>query len=243
MGESQSLEAIILKRWDYGEKDQIVSFLSKEKGRLQGIAKGAKASLKRFGPALDLFCWVKIQVKERKNSSLVFIEQAQLLSNFPKIRSDYQAILLASGFLETSHRVYKEGQNDERAFRVLYRSLLHLEEASPCNKIFWSFLLESLQVMGLAPQMEQCIKCGSKEKTALRFFDLLGGGMLCEACYYPSQSFLELSSELQKCLENPAFLFETLKEKEEKVLNEVLLHHFRNHLHWDADWSRFLLVS
>ena len=71
MKERQSLEAIILKRWDYGEKDLIVSFLSREKGRLQGIAKGAKASLKRFGPALDLFAWVKLQVVERKNNLLI----------------------------------------------------------------------------------------------------------------------------------------------------------------------------
>lgn len=240
MSESLHLEGIVLKRWDYGEKDQIVSILTKEKGRLQGIAKGAKASRKRFGPALDLFCWIKVQIKEKSKSSLVFIEQAQAISNFPKIRSDYGAILMASGLLDMSHQIYHEGQADERAFHILLKSLSRLEREPLSTEIFWSFLLSSLHSTGLAPQVTQCVKCENKNLESLHHFDLLGGGMICEDCYYPSKIFLEVSQSLHSWMLNPSAALWSRLPQDERCLQELLMHHFKNQIHINPDWSRFL---
>ena len=46
-------KVIILKRISYGESDHIVSFFSRQSGRLSGIAKSAKKSQRRFGSSLE----------------------------------------------------------------------------------------------------------------------------------------------------------------------------------------------
>ncbi len=241
MSESESLEAIILRRWDYGEKDQIISFLSREKGRLQGIAKGAKASLKRFGPALDLFTWVKIQVRENKNTSLVFIEQAQALSNFPRLRQDYASILLASGLLELSHHLYKEGVAEEAAFTNLLESLKRLEEQGAHRRIFWSFLLKNFEILGWGLHLQTCFKCGKSLNEPFHFFDVEQGGGVCEECRVSSRKVFSLSLSLLEWMNNP-YQDKSISPEEEVLLQELLEKQYAHHLHLLPDWNRFLRI-
>ena len=46
-------QAIVLHAIDYAESDRIVSLYSQDFGKLRGIAKGAKKSLRRFGSSLE----------------------------------------------------------------------------------------------------------------------------------------------------------------------------------------------
>ena len=52
---SHKTEAIVLRCLDYGESDRIVTFYTRDYGKLRGIAKGARRSRKRFANALELF--------------------------------------------------------------------------------------------------------------------------------------------------------------------------------------------
>ena len=45
--------AIIMRINEYGESDLLVSFFTPDRGRLEGIAKGARRSFKRFVNCLD----------------------------------------------------------------------------------------------------------------------------------------------------------------------------------------------
>ena len=52
---SKDMTAIVLRVNDLGESDKIVTFYSKQEGKLAGIAKGAKKSKKRFSNKLEIF--------------------------------------------------------------------------------------------------------------------------------------------------------------------------------------------
>jgi DNA repair protein RecO (recombination protein O) len=52
---SHKTEAIVLRRFDYGESDWIVTFYTSDFGKIRGIAKGARRSQKRFANTLELF--------------------------------------------------------------------------------------------------------------------------------------------------------------------------------------------
>lgn len=239
MNQSQSLEAIVLRRWDTGEKDQIISFLSREKGRLQGIAKGAKVSLKRFGPALDLFSWIRLQVKERKNTSLLYIEQAQVISNFPQLRQNYASILIASGLLELSHHLFKEGLAEEAAFFNLLESLKKLEEQGAQRRVFWSFLLKNFEILGWGLHLQTCFKCGKSLTEDFHFFDVEQGGGVCETCRASSRKVFSLSLSLLEWMNNPS-QEKGISPEEEALLQELLEKQYIHHLHLLPDWNRFL---
>lgn len=241
INESQAIECLVLRRWDYGEKDQIISLLSREKGRIQGIAKGAKASLKRFGPALDLFSWIRVQIKERKNSSLLFIEQAQVISNFPKLRQDYASILIASGLLDLSHALFKEGVSEEGAFQNLLESLTQLENNGAKRRVFWSFLIKSLELLGWGLHLNQCKECKRSLKDQSCLFDAEHGLVFCENCKLNSPRLYALSRTLtswmrdthQDCL---------FTSQDEALMQELLEKYCQQHLHLEPDWNRFLKI-
>jgi DNA replication and repair protein RecO len=65
--------AVILTIRDYGDIDRIVTFYTSDFGKVSGIAKGAKKSLKRFGAALDLFSHVNLSFFTKETLSLVRI--------------------------------------------------------------------------------------------------------------------------------------------------------------------------
>ncbi|MFO1518893.1 MAG: DNA repair protein RecO [bacterium] len=245
MSEKVSAESIILKRWDYAEKDQIVSFVTADRGRLQGIAKGAKASRHRFAGSLDLFCHSRVIFREKKNSGLVVLEEAKLIEGFPRIRSDYNAILLASGLLEMSYRFYHEGDRACPSFGILLKALRYLEGREAKREIFWRTLLNNLDAIGLAPQFFRCVRCDPEASSILLGFDPIGGGMICNRCTGGDSPWMKVPDSLLHWLkcdgEQGAEL--CLEETDETVLGKILRHHVKMQMDLDLEWNRFLQFS
>src|SRR4030095_10706964 len=241
MKETIKVRAIILKRWDYGEKDQIVSFLGEGVGRLQGIAKASKGSRRRFSGALDLFSLSELQFQERKASSLVFLEQARLISGFSGIRSNYNAILLASGLIETVYQLYREGSGAEASsFQILLNSLKALEKGGEPRGVFWKALLQHLTVGGMAPEFFFCVRCRSAEGP-FAGFEPSAGGMICLNCAGSSVFRLLVPDSLRFSLlrSHPEDDFPLLSEEDESALRRILKEHLQFQMNLDLEWDRF----
>jgi len=180
-------------------------------------------------------------VKERKNTPLFLIEQAQVISNFSKLRQDYSSILIASGLLELSQHLFKEGVQEEGAFSNLLASLEHLEKEGARRRVFWSFLIRNFEIMGWGLRLHSCEKCGKNfaEKNCL--FDIIQGSGLCEHCGQVSAHTLLVPSNLSSWLCDPQSSC-NFTSHEEALLQELLEKHYQHHLHMMPDWNRFLRV-
>ena len=73
----ESSAAIVLRARDYSESDRIVTLLTRDFGKLSGMAKGAKASRKRFERKLEPFSHVMLYFRRRPNGQLVFVTRAE----------------------------------------------------------------------------------------------------------------------------------------------------------------------
>src|SRR5207244_2898562 len=96
MAAVESALGIVVGGLDYGESDRIVTFLTRDHGRLKGIARGAKRSRKRFGAALELFCKVEVQFVERAGADLARLESCDLVEAYAGIRGDLDALAAAT---------------------------------------------------------------------------------------------------------------------------------------------------
>ena len=76
-------EAVLLRAVEFSESDRIVHLLTRDRGRLTAIAKGARRSKKRFGGNLDLFNHLRITVERRRRTGMARLEQAILIQPFP----------------------------------------------------------------------------------------------------------------------------------------------------------------
>ena len=108
--ESFKTTGFVLRSLHYGESDLIITFYSHEFGKLQGIAKGAKNSKKRFANVFEPFSLTNIIFTRKNRDMLAFIESCDIISHYSAIRQDLEKTLIASYFIDLVDHFSPEGK-------------------------------------------------------------------------------------------------------------------------------------
>ncbi|OGU11523.1 MAG: DNA repair protein RecO [Geobacteraceae bacterium GWC2_58_44] len=145
-------EGIVLRLTDYGEADRIVSLFTLEQGKLQGIARGAKRSRKRFAGALDPFAHLKLQLHQ--GPGLATLLSADIVSIFTGIRGDLTKIGSAAYACELVERLTPDEEPNPRLFRLLFCYLERLDLAPPSPSDRRFFAVNLLKILGYQPELE-----------------------------------------------------------------------------------------
>ena len=96
-------EAIILRTQKLGEADRIITLLTREHGRVRGVAKGVRRTMSKFGSRLEPGSHVDIQL--HKGRTFDTITQVEAINNYGEaLTDDYQRWTIASAILETAER-------------------------------------------------------------------------------------------------------------------------------------------
>ncbi len=172
-------EAIVLKVFDHGESDKIITLYTEGYGKITAIAKGAKRSKRRFVNKLEPFSHLIITFATNKYSSMVRIDEAELLAPFPQLRSDYQRFSCASLICELVLNWLPDHDADHTLFTLLTWSMSQLGEQRPLTTLLF-FHLHLLTLLGFHLHLENCQHCGGKEGPFL--FHPETGGILCKGC-------------------------------------------------------------
>ena len=85
--------ALTLSRRDFREADQQISFYTKEKGKLETVARGVKKIVARNAPALEPFALLEIELAHGRG--LTYVTRAQTVESFTGLRSDLKKLLVA----------------------------------------------------------------------------------------------------------------------------------------------------
>jgi DNA repair protein RecO (recombination protein O) len=178
--------AIVTRSLNYGESDKIVTFFSKDFGKIRGIAKGARRSRKRFQNALGLFSHIRLIFFDREGAGLVRAESSDILHTFPGIRENLTKIYYGNYFLELVNEMAGEREANPEAFDLLLSFLLRLEEGEPEEERLRMFEIRMLSLFGYRPNLKRCDIC-KKDWEDLQgalhlFFSPEKGGMVCEGC-------------------------------------------------------------
>jgi len=197
--------AIVIRSSNYGESDKIVTFFTKDFGKIRGIAKGARRSRKRFQNALGLFSHLRLIFFDREGMGLVRAEGCDILQAFPKIREDLRKIFWGNYYLELMSEMAGERETNREAFDVLLSFLSNLEEGEPQEEALRMFEIRVLSLFGYRPNMKRCDLC-KKDWEALKdsptaFFSLEKGGLICEGCSKTLNNLIPLSLGTAKLIE------------------------------------------
>ena len=110
--------AIVLRTYPYAEADRIVVLLTKNSGKVRGIAKGIRRPKSKFGGRLELGSRVHV-VLWRGRSELGVVKQVQLLDGYSVIRGDLDRITAAMAVLEVADQVIQDDHEDEMFFSMV----------------------------------------------------------------------------------------------------------------------------
>jgi DNA repair protein RecO (recombination protein O) len=177
------LTAIVLRTVDTGEADRVVTFLTRERGKVAAFARGARASRRRFGGSLEPFTLVTAEVRERSASELLGLDSVTPIEAFGGIRGDLARIACAGYAAELSRELVRDHEPHPELFDLLAAYLGALAAAPARPAALRAFELGALRAAGLAPRLDACARCGRPPppRAAARF-DPGQGGILCEAC-------------------------------------------------------------
>ena len=193
-------EAVVLRTQKLGEADRIVTMLSREHGRIRGVAKGVRRTMSKFGARLEPGSHVDVQLHVGKTFDTV--TQVEAIMNYGDLLTeDYQRWTIASAILETAERfTAQEYEPALQEYLLLVGGLKALtENIHDPSLILDAFLLRSLAIGGYAPSMTLCSRC--EKPGPHRYFSLVGGGSVCaecrpSACATPAPETLSLMAAL-----------------------------------------------
>lgn len=176
-------ESIVTRTWEFGETDLLVSFFTADKGRLKGVAKGARKSSRRFANCLDLFCLTRMEYERKSGRDLYFLHSGKLIHGFPRLRTDYHALSLASYMVELAETLFPLGVAEQRMFILLKDALSALESDVEKEALRILFEAKALALGGYSINFERCCDCGRPYAAEGRaVFKRKKGGIACLKC-------------------------------------------------------------
>src|SRR5688572_28890332 len=72
-----SADALILRTYKLGEADRIVVFLTRDRGKKRGVAKGARRTKSNFAGALEPLTHVRVAYFEKEQRELVNLNYSE----------------------------------------------------------------------------------------------------------------------------------------------------------------------
>ena len=175
--------SIVMRTKELGETDLLVTFLCPDKGRIKGIAKGARNSRKRFANCFDVFCLVDLQFSLKRSGDLYLLNSGKLINAFPGLRSDFTSLSYASYMVELTEILFPWGMGDRKMFELLRESLDALSRGGQTEAIPLLFEVRAMTLGGYGINLERCCTCGRVYKGEGRaVFKRDRGGVACLKC-------------------------------------------------------------
>ena len=183
-----SSEAVVLRTWPVHEADLIVSFFTRDYGRMRGVAKAALKSRKRFGGALEPMTLARAWFAERPRQELCRLDQLEILRSPLLEPVDHTRMAVLSFYAELLDEALPERDPQDAVFRLLV-SVLEQTAAvdsengnSPARQPWMALTYFSLwmtRLMGLLPDLARCIVCGEALHAAEISFSGYTDGLFC----------------------------------------------------------------
>jgi DNA repair protein RecO (recombination protein O) len=251
-------EAVILRTWPVHESDLLVSFFTRDYGRLKGMAKAALKSRKRFGGALEPMTLARAWFAERPRQELVRLDQLEILRSPLSAPVDQTRMAVLSFYAEVIDEALPERDPQATVFRlvasVLEQTNAVKAERGPTGNgqtksadsksgepqfsgpwmALTYFSLWMTRLMGLLPDIGHCMVCGETLGAGEVRFNAYADGLFCGLHANGSGSGLSADSWqlAQRMLRAPAssFAAEAWPRKRGQDLRRFTLQTLERHL-------------
>ena len=187
-------DGIVLKTMDFKENDSILTFLTREAGKIAGVIHGGKSTRSGNSAKTELFVTNHFEFSVKTGAELVRIRKCELLVSHSKLRQNYSKFLHASYLSELLLFCEIPLVESEYYFDLLKQTISQLSEFENCAEIKLNFEIKLLKLLGISPSLTSCIDCGnflwkrnSGELMAIKHsrpyqLDSIQGGIRCPDC-------------------------------------------------------------
>lgn len=176
--------AVVIGSFPLGESDRIVTFFSREFGKVRGVARAARRLRSRFGGALELLTLGQLVFFDSGRSDLVQVDHFDVLRPFDGVRTDLTRLGQAAWIAECVGRLTAERDPNVALYGILVRALRSIEAGAPPRRVAVTFGVRCVDALGHRLRTDACVLCGRRgpaERGAVAV-DVEAGGVVCAAC-------------------------------------------------------------
>ena len=183
---------LTLRKSPAGEADLVSSLYTREHGKLDVLARGARRLTSRLMGHFEPLTLLRLSIARGRNLDIV--AEAEVVNAFPDVKADYASVArglhvaeLIDGFSASSAA---NPQVLELALQTLEaigkRPSTATDENSPDLPLRY-FDLQLLQLSGFLPELYQCVECGDELEPERHRYAAGAGGALCAECVTPPE--------------------------------------------------------
>lgn len=176
----QKTEAIIIKTQPFRSSSLIVSFFTRQYGKIRCLAKGVRLERETRGAVFELFSYLDIVYYEKQKSDLHLLSEGALMDSYDGLHARLDCIVHASYFAELVEVLTEIHDPSEEIFNLLDFSFRFLPSL-PGPKLVRLFEIKLMHAIGWLPHLEGCISC-QKIVPEKGFFSARQGALICEKC-------------------------------------------------------------
>lgn len=179
MTQTITVTGLVLATMPIGDYDKRLTILTKERGKISAFAKGARKPNSALLACSQPFTFGEFVLYEGRTSYNV--QSVNIKNYFAELRNDVEMVYYGLYFCEFVDYMTREGSNETPILKLLYQSLRALGKQSiGIVLVRYIFELKLIALSGEAPQVFECVKCGTKDD--YRLFSVESGGIVCHAC-------------------------------------------------------------
>jgi DNA repair protein RecO (recombination protein O) len=150
-------DALVLRTYKLGEADRIVVFMTRDRGKKRGVAKGARRPRSRYMGALEPLTRGEVADFEREQRDLVQMNYLDPVCS-PLQAQSAEALGHVGYFAELLDEWSPEAHADERLYRLGASMVDAIAAGAPIDKLARYFEYWLLRLQGVYPALA-CVDC------------------------------------------------------------------------------------
>jgi DNA repair protein RecO (recombination protein O) len=162
----------VLRRRNLGEADRLVTVLTRDRGKLTLVARGARRPRSRLGGRLEPATRFRALIAEGR--SIDIISQVEVLDAHAALRDELERMGAAAVVLELADRALADRHPHPDVYRLALTAL-ELVEHSGSSVVWLWFAARLLVLTGHRPAVARCAVCSGRFCGPVYWSDRLGG--------------------------------------------------------------------
>jgi DNA repair protein RecO (recombination protein O) len=175
-----SSDALVLRTYKLGETSKVVVLLTRERGKVRAVAKGARGARPRYQSSLEPLSEVRVGLYGRQGADLYRLGECELVrSAFHAGARGLDNALALSYFAELLDAFAQEGEAEDAVYRLALAILAAVDGGSDTAVLARYLEAWLLKLHGIYPPLDRCAGCDGALPSGERRYHRPAHGFVC----------------------------------------------------------------
>lgn len=170
--------AFVLRHSRFRESSLIVTFFTKECGKIKAVCKGVHRPKSKKGSHFELLNQLDLTLYDKPNRELQLVTDSSIVNYYTEIKGNFDLFMQASYVLELIDRMTHVHDPHDVLFKLMQT---YFGSLTPSNRELFTaaFEVKLLRLLGIFPNLTTCILCKQPIESPMGI-SFEGGGIICD---------------------------------------------------------------